>query len=181
MKLYTKTGDGGDTGLVGGKRVRKNSPRITAIGEIDELNALLGVVRTATNHPHLEHMLDNVQAWLFEVGAELASPGEERFQTIGAEETRRLEESIDEQSDELPELRNFILPGGSSAAAYLHLARSVCRRAERRLLDLNEREPIREELRVFLNRLADWLFVSARTANRAANVDDVNWNRGSKT
>jgi len=178
MKIYTKTGDGGDTGLIGGHRVAKNSPRISAIGEVDELNALLGVARSSTDHEGLELMLDNIQAWLFEVGAELASPGEERFQTIGDHEVRSLEESMDEQTNTLPELRNFILPGGTQCAAYLHLARSVCRRAERTVLDLNEREPVRGEVKVFLNRLADWLFIAARTANRSGNVDDVNWKRG---
>lgn len=178
MKIYTKTGDAGSTGLIGGRRVAKNSLRISAIGEIDELNALVGVSRTSIDDEKLEWMMDNVQAWLFEVGAELASPGEEKFQTIGSEEIEDLETSIDDQTAALPELKNFILPGGTSAAAYLHLARSVCRRAERTLLDLNDEEPVRGELKVFLNRLADWLFIAARTANRVRNVDDVNWKRG---
>lgn len=171
MKIYTKTGDAGQTGLIGGTRVPKNHPRIAAIGDVDELNASLGFLG---NQP----LVREIQGWLFELGAELASPGDDRFQTLSLKEIERLEASMDEQTAELEELKNFILPGGSPEAAHLHLARSICRRAERSVLDLHEREPVREAPRVFLNRLADWLFVSARTANRVAHVEDVSWKRG---
>lgn len=177
MKIYTKTGDAGLTGLIGGRRVPKNSARIAAIGDIDELNASIGFAR-ASGDSALDNTLSKIQNWLFEAGAEIASPGEERFETIDSGVITHLEESIDEMTSQLPELTNFILPGGSELAARLHISRSVCRRAERTLLDLGSVEHVREEVRVLFNRLADWLFVAARTANQLSNVQDVNWKRG---
>ncbi len=177
MKIYTKTGDAGETGLIGGRRVPKNSPRIAAIGDIDELNATIGLVRVESSGHSLDETLYRVQNWLFEAGAEIASPGEQRFESIESDAIRHLEASIDEMTSILPELKNFILPGGTELAARLHLARSICRRAERTLLELSSVELVREEVRVFVNRLADWLFVAARTANHLANVLDVNWKR----
>lgn len=178
MKIYTKTGDAGQTGLIGGRRVPKNSPRIAAIGDIDELNATVGFARSAGAQPAFDETLANIQNWLFEAGAEIASPGEERFETIESGAIHHLEASIDEMTGQLPELKNFILPGGSELASRLHVARSVCRRAERTLLELSSVEHVREEVRVLFNRLADWLFVAARTANHLSNVQDVNWKRG---
>jgi cob(I)alamin adenosyltransferase len=178
VKIYTKTGDAGKTGLIGGLRVPKNSPRIAAIGDIDELNASVGLARCASVGSSLDSTLESIQNWLFEAGAEIASPGEERFETIESGAIHRLETSIDEMTDELPELKNFILPGGTELAARLHVARSACRRAERTLLELGSVEHVREEIRVLFNRLADWLFVAARTANHLSNVQDVNWKRG---
>ena len=177
MKLYTKTGDDGSTGLYGGQRVSKNGRRIHAIGEIDELNALLGVTRTHALGDPLDDLLASIQDWLFDLGAELACPPGGKFQIekITQRHAQILEESMDLQSADLPDLKAFILPGGSSLAAQLHLARSVCRRAERAILDLHEHEQVREEVRIFLNRLSDWLFVSARTANHLRNVHDIAW------
>lgn len=178
MKIYTKTGDAGETGLIGGRRVAKISPRIAAIGDIDELNAAIGFIRVEAGQTYLDATLEQIQNWLFEAGAEVASPGEERFETIATQAAEALENSIDQMNEDLPELRNFILPGGSELAARFHLARSVCRRAERTVLELNSVEPVRGEIRVLLNRLADWLFVAARIANKLKNVQDVSWKRG---
>lgn len=175
MKIYTKSGDTGETGLVGGIRVSKTSLRIDAIGEVDELNAAIGLCRAGLDLS----LLGSIQNWLFDLGSELASPGQERFHTIGRNQTEVLEQSIDEMEASLPPLKNFILPGGTEASARLHLARSVCRRAERAALTLSREEPIRGEVTVFLNRLSDWLFVAARTANALSNVMDVEWKRGS--
>ena len=156
LKIYTKTGDAGQTGLIGGVRVSKTDLRICAIGDVDELNALLGWARVDLELPELSTVLEQVQGWLFEIGAELASPGDERFATLGSEASMTLENSIDKLVGELPELRNFILPGGSEFGARIHLARSVCRRAERTVLFLHNESSVRDEVRVFLNRLADW-------------------------
>ena len=177
MKIYSKTGDDGTTGLYGGDRIPKASLRISAIGEIDELNAMLGVVRIHSEGTSLDPLLLKVQNWLFDVGAELACPPGGKFQVAltGREHAKVLEESIDAQTAALPELKAFILPGGSPLAAHLHLARSVCRRAERAVVQLHEVEPLRDDLRIFLNRLSDWLFVSARTANHIQNVNDISW------
>ncbi|MCC7229967.1 MAG: cob(I)yrinic acid a,c-diamide adenosyltransferase [Fimbriimonadaceae bacterium] len=178
MKIYTRTGDQGETGLIGGLRVAKTSPRINAIGDVDELNAIIGHARVSAQNDELGPLLFNIQNWLFEIGAEIASPGEARFETIESEAAIHLERSIDQMNDSLPVLTNFILPGGAELASRLHMARAVCRRAERTVLELNQEEPVREQLRIFLNRLADWLFVAARTANRLSDVQDVTWKRG---
>ncbi len=177
MKLYTKTGDDGTTGLYGGDRVSKTSLRIQAIGEIDELNALIGVARIHSDGDALDDLLARVQSWLFDLGAELACPPNGKFQVelIGEGHLRLLEASIDEQDRALPELKAFILPGGSELSAQLHLARCVCRRSERIVLQLAETEQLREVVRIFLNRLSDWLFVSARTANASRHVKDIEW------
>jgi cob(I)alamin adenosyltransferase len=175
VKIYTKTGDAGETGLVGGCRIPKTSLRIIAIGEVDELNAAIGLCRSEVELP----LLSSIQNWLFDLGSELASPGQDRFHTIGQGETSILEESIDEMESRLSPLTNFILPGGSEGSSRLHLARSICRRAERAVLALAAEEPLRGIVTVFLNRLSDWLFVAARTANALSNVMDVEWKRGS--
>lgn len=178
MKIYTKTGDAGETGLIGGRRVSKASPRIAAIGDIDELNAVVGLARVEAKSTEIDSMLAKLQCWLFESGAEVASPGERRFETISLEFVGQLESSMDVMNSGLPDLTNFILPGGSELAARLHIARSVCRRAERTVLELHSVEPVREEVRILLNRLADWLFVAARIANKLNSVQDVSWKRG---
>lgn len=178
MKIYTKTGDRGTTGLVGGQRVSKDSLRIHAIGEVDELNAMLGVCRTYAQNTPLDLELSNIQNWLFDLGAELATVGDARMQNerLSLQEINWLESSIDSYGEELEPLRNFILPGGSPLAAHLHLARSICRRAERTMTTLLNEEPIRSELFVLINRLSDWFFVTARIANRHSHVQDVKWN-----
>ena len=173
MRIYTRTGDAGDTGLRGGARVAKNSLRIEAIGDVDELNATLGLALAQRSDAELHRL----QCWLFDLGAELASPPGGKFDdaAIGPAHVAWLEEAIDRQMDALPALRAFVLPGGSPSAAALHLARTVCRRAERAVLALHAEEPVRENARVFVNRLSDYLFAAARRANAEAGVPDVEW------
>jgi len=178
VKIYTKTGDDGETGLFGGERVPKAGLRIGAIGDVDELNAAIGWARCACGGSGLDGMLERIQGWLFEAGAGLAcrdAAGAKAIPHLGEEEIASLESSIDEQTAALPGLRTFILPGGSEFAARLHLARAVCRRAERALCALEREEALNAEIGVFLNRLSDWLFVAARTANVDAGVTDVAW------
>lgn len=175
MKIYTKTGDKGTTGLVGGSRVSKTDDRIIAIGDVDELNALIGVARTFAGSDH-DSNLSLIQNWLFDLGAELATPPDSKFDnsSISDNHIEFLEQSIDAMTSQVEPLRNFILPGGSPLAAALHHARTVCRRAERSVivLDLERAEPV-----TFLNRLSDWLFTAARFANREAG--DVIWSKSS--
>ncbi len=182
MKIYTKTGDAGETGLFGGARIAKHSLRIAAIGEVDELNACLGLARQHSGETELDESLGHIQAWLFDLGGELACPPGGKFDLHGihSRQIDYLETSIDRMTVALPELRNFILPGGSPLAAHLHLARGVCRRAERAMLALDESEPLRSDVKVFVNRLSDWLFTAARTANRLADVQDIAWTRYEK-
>jgi cob(I)alamin adenosyltransferase len=175
MKIYTKRGDTGETGLFGGTRVSKSHTRIRAIGDVDELNAALGVARAVGAPEPLDRELQRIQNWLFGAGAELASPGRSEHRAPLDSWTLKLEESIDRLEAELTPLRNFILPGGSLQSAHLHLARCICRRAERSVLDLHAEEPVREEILAFLNRLSDWMFVAARSANRLTDRPDVLW------
>lgn len=179
MKIYTKSGDEGMTGLVGGPRVMKTDARMEAIGTVDELNAHLGVCATMTQEPALVEPLEWLQNWLFDLGAELATPKESKFDHAAIDERNigYLEESIDLLQEDLPELKNFILPGGSALSAQLHLARAVSRRMERTVLAFHQIEPLRSEVLAFVNRLSDWLFVAARTANRFENVEDVAWTK----
>ena len=180
MKIYTRTGDDGTTGLIGGGRIAKDSARIAAIGDVDELNAAIGLARAeGAGAPALDSELSNIQNWLFDLGAELASPTEHRrqYRAIGAGQIEALERSIDRQTAELEPLQSFILPGGCEAAARLHLARCICRRAERSMLELNRIEPVESDALAFVNRLSDWLFTAARTVNRLAGVHDVKWQR----
>jgi cob(I)alamin adenosyltransferase len=178
MKLYTKTGDDGTTGLFGGARVKKASPRVDAYGTVDELNAAIGMVRASALDPFTEGVLAQVQGDLFTLGAELATvPGKEDrlgMQLIGPADASRLEQAIDTVEEALPPLQNFVLPGGTPAAAALHFARTVARRAERSVLALQD-GPVRSELVIYLNRLSDLLFALARRANAVANVPDVPW------
>jgi cob(I)alamin adenosyltransferase len=177
LKIYTKTGDRGETGLVGGARALKDSARIQAIGAVDELNAVLGITLCQAQNTSLSPELARIQNWLFDLGAELATPGSEpgKNQTLSEQHVRQLEHSIDAQTVNLRPLRNFILPGGSPLAANLHLARCVCRRAEREMLALHREAPVREVTLAFINRLSDWIFVSARTANAECSVEDIEW------
>ncbi|AIE87504.1 cob(I)yrinic acid a,c-diamide adenosyltransferase [Fimbriimonas ginsengisoli] len=176
MKIYTRAGDDGTTGLYGGKRVAKTSARIHAIGDVDELNASLGVARGLADGA-IRDDLAKLQSWLFDLGGELACPPGGKFdvRTIGVGHSEYLERSMDEQTKLLPPLRAFILPGGTSLSGELHRARTICRRAERSVLELAEVAPVREEARAFLNRLSDWLFTAARTANAEQNVHDIEW------
>jgi cob(I)alamin adenosyltransferase len=181
MKIYTKTGDAGETGLLGGARVAKNDLRIEALGSIDELNAALGVVRALTSGWELDEDLERVQCRLFDLGAYLASPAEGRYADLGWAEAEIawLEGSIDAMESSLEPLRQFILPAGAPASSSLHLARAICRRAERALLDLHTASGLAPDALRYVNRLSDWLFVAARTANAISGCPDVVWsNRG---
>ena len=182
MKLYTRTGDDGTTGLFGGGRVNKDSPRIHAIGEVDELNAALGWARAACPRGPLADTLLVVQHRLFELGADLAtalpnngSPDRPAIPRIHADHITEAELQIDGADGPNPPLRQFILPGGTEASARLHLARAVCRRAERALNALSACEPINPLTGVYLNRASDLLFALARAANRIQGADDVPW------
>ena len=179
MKIYTKTGDDGTTGLYGGDRILKTHARIRAIGDVDELNSCVGVARLYAKGSPLQENLAQVQDWLFDLGAELGCPPESKFnvEIISPHHIMWLETSIDSQSQELPELKFFILPGGTPLATHLHVARSVCRRAERSVLEMHSQYPVREVTRTFLNRLSDWFFVSARTANHQEDVSDIAWRK----
>ncbi|HEU4411009.1 MAG TPA: cob(I)yrinic acid a,c-diamide adenosyltransferase [Polyangiaceae bacterium] len=179
MKIYTRTGDDGTTGLYGGDRVEKTDPRVEAYGTVDEANAAIGLARSARLSPELDAVLGRVQEDLFVLGAELAcAPGKEsklRMRLLDGGDAGRLERAIDEAEAGLEPLKAFVLPGGSPAAAALHQARTVVRRAERRLLEAARVAPLRRELVVYLNRLSDLLFVFARRANHDALVPDVPW------
>lgn len=177
MKIYTRTGDRGQTSLFGGARVAKNDPRIEAYGTIDELSSHLGVARAASLPSEVDALLHDVQIDLFEIGAHLASPGTSRFPGVDAARIDELETAIDGMERELAPLTSFILPAGSLAAAQLHVARTVCRRAERLVVALHDESPATQSTVAYLNRLSDYLFVAARFANRRAGVDDVPWKR----
>ncbi|MEO7909918.1 MAG: cob(I)yrinic acid a,c-diamide adenosyltransferase [Roseiflexaceae bacterium] len=177
MKIYTKTGDAGETGLWGGLRVAKDAARVQAYGTVDECNAAIGVARASGVEVELDAMLAHIQNQLFVVGADLATPGvAANIPRIGAQEIGFLEESIDALEQHLEPLKQFILPGGTPAAAQLHLARTICRRAERWVVGLARQEQaLNTQVGVYLNRLSDCLFVLARAANARANVADVPW------
>jgi cob(I)alamin adenosyltransferase len=179
MKIYTKSGDAGDTGLFGGARVSKADLRVVAYGELDELNSVLGLVRTEPFDEELNALLGAVQSQLFNLGAELATAPDSKvalgIALVSEEEVVALETAIDRAESELAPLKTFILPGGTRAAAYLHLARTVCRRAERTLVALAQTQGVRAEALRFVNRLSDALFVFARLANQRHGVTDVPW------
>src|SRR5881394_1854538 len=172
MKIYTRTGDRGETSLFGGARVAKNDARIEAYGTVDELNSFIGVARAAWPSSPIDAQLDHIQADLFDVGAHLASPGNDRFAGVNPARVEALEHAIDAMTNELPALTAFILPGGSPPAAQLHVARTVCRRAERLVVALNDETTIR-----YLNRLSDYLFTAARFTNLRLSTPDVPWTR----
>jgi cob(I)alamin adenosyltransferase len=180
-RIYTRTGDRGDTGLADGSRVSKDSPRIAAIGDVDELNSALGALLAEALPAAVREALEPVQHDLFDLGGELSVPG---HPIIADAHVARLERELDALNAPLLPLREFILPGGSRAAACAHLARAVCRRAERSLVTLARTEPVPPLLLAYLNRLSDLLFVAARALNRDADVGDVLWvqgkNRGSR-
>lgn len=177
MRIYTKTGDRGETGLFGGSRVSKSALRVCAYGEIDELGALIGLARASLARSPIDVTLEQAQRDLFALGAELASqPGKDAgIAGLGAADTERLERAIDAADELLPALGTFVLAGGAEGAARLHVARCVCRRAERTLVALARTEPVRDELLAYVNRLSDTLFTLARLANHEAGVPDVPW------
>ena len=181
-KIYTKTGDRGETGLFGGRRVRKSDPRIMAYGSVDELNAILGQARSLVDNAELDKLLARIQNDLFDLGAVLASPDRERLAGkasgfIRPEDSAFLEATIDRFDRELPPLRDFILPGGSDLASGFHVGRTVCRRAEREIVLLSETERVDPEILIYINRLSDLLFVLARWANLKKGVPDVAWEK----
>jgi cob(I)alamin adenosyltransferase len=185
VKIYTKTGDSGDTGLFGGARVSKADPRVAAYGDVDELNACLGFARAAViaaEDHELAGMLEQIQRDLFALGARLADPGHKIAERVAkvavtTADIARLEEWIDSLESVLPPLRRFILAGGSQAGAALHLARTVCRRAERAMVGLvaGDKDAFEADLLIYVNRLSDLLFVMARRANQRAGTPEIEW------
>jgi cob(I)alamin adenosyltransferase len=178
-KVYTRTGDEGTTGLGGGQRVPKDSPRIEAYGTVDELNSAVGAAVAAGLDPSIAAALARIQNELFHLGSDLCVLEQDKAKTpvprIEARNVEELERWMDEMSRELAPLANFVLPGGAPGAALLHLARTVCRRAERRALALSRREPIGAHVIPYLNRLSDALFVAARYENLRKGRADVLW------
>ncbi len=178
MKIYTKTGDAGQTGLFGGERVSKDHLRIRTYGTLDELNASLGIVLSNPSlASDLRFILNRIQGELFQLGAELATPKNKEVKTelLGASHIVALEAEIDQMESSMKPLKSFILPGGTPDASNLHLARAISRRAERELVSLNRTEEVRPEALQYVNRLADHLFVCARYANHVAKVEDIPW------
>lgn len=180
MKIYTKTGDQGETSLFGGARVPKSNLRVAAYGDVDELNAALGwLVTQSPSDPEVVDVLGSIQRTLFGIGGEVAtSKPEARAKLrdlVDERDVERLESSIDALEEQLPPLKSFILPGGSPAGAAAHVARTVCRRAERSLVALSAVDEIRPEILRYLNRLSDWLFVAARSLNRADGAPEIPW------
>ena len=171
-KIYTRTGDEGMTGLGTGTRVRKDSMRIEVIGDVDELNSLIGMILAWALPQEVADCLVDIQHDLFDLGGELSMPGE---RLVAGERVDWLEATLDSFNDELPPLVEFILPGGGIAASTCHLARSVCRRAERHVVALTVDEPVNAEARAYLNRLSDLLFVLARVIAREAGEGEVFW------
>jgi len=181
MKIYTRTGDTGETGLFGGGRVSKDHPRVAAYGDVDELNSALGVVRAAAAQQFFDAVLESVQRDLFSIGGHLATPDPERVMkslekaALSPARVSEFEQIMDTAEQELPPLRAFVLPAGTQVAASLHLARTVCRRAERSVVHLAQAEAVPELFIVYLNRLSDLLFTLARLANHRDGLSDVTW------
>jgi cob(I)alamin adenosyltransferase len=178
MKIYTKTGDDGSTSLFSGGRVAKTHPRVDAYGTVDELNAALGLVRALGVSEKADQWLEQAQTQLFHLGADLATPLDSKTDwvvRINADAIDTLEAQIDTLTADLPDLKNFILPGGTPGAAQLHVARTVCRRAERITVALASTEPVGDHVVRFLNRLSDWLFTLARWENHQADIPEEKW------
>jgi len=174
-KIYTRTGDQGTTGLGNGNRVSKDSLRIHALGEVDELNAVLGLLLAEELPDEVRSLLTGIQHDLFDLGGEVCIPG---MEMISAKQVVHLESELDRLNEPLEMLKDFILPGGTRAAAIAHLARTVCRRAERTMVALAQEEAVNEAPRQYLNRLSDLLFVLGRVLNRASGHGDVLWQKG---
>jgi cob(I)alamin adenosyltransferase len=179
MKIYTKTGDDGETGLFGGARVQKSHERVDSYGDVDELNSVLGLVRAEGPATDVDALLAVVQSELFNVGAELACVAGKTDKLavplVADSHIEALERGIDAAETELAPLKNFVLPGGTRRAAMLHVARTVCRRAERKIVAIRAHEPVRGEVIRYMNRLSDLLFTLARLENARAKVEDVPW------
>jgi cob(I)alamin adenosyltransferase len=181
LKIYTKTGDDGTTGLIGGSRVKKYDLRLEAYGTVDELNAAIGVVRSSKLPENVTEILNKIQNKLFNIGSLLASDDKgEAFTSnlaITEENINDLENAIDEYQNQLPELTHFILPGGDFLSAQCHVARTVCRRAERRILEFAEHSKVQNEIIIYINRLSDFLFVLSRKLAFDNNVEEVSWKK----
>ena len=176
MKIYTRSGDDGSTSLFSGERVSKTSLRVEACGTLDELNCVIGATRAASPTAPTENYLATIQHHLFSLGADLATSGKRQcVARINPIEITWLETEIDRMASELPPLQNFIFPGGSAAAAQIHLARAVCRRAERAVVNLSQSEQISKSALIFLNRLSDFLFILARYENLRSGVTEEKW------
>jgi len=181
MKIYTKTGDKGETGLFGGERVRKDSLRIETYGTIDELNSFLGLAIIEVADTSIKNILQNIQNQLFTVGADLSTPEIDKNKKLNITRTSEefylnAEKIIDKYESKLDELKNFILPGGSKGAALLHICRTITRRAEREVVALDNKVKIGNNIIIFLNRLSDLFFVLARYENKVSNIPDIKWN-----
>jgi cob(I)alamin adenosyltransferase len=179
MKIYTKTGDKGQTSLIGGTRVAKHHLRIETYGTVDELNSYIGLVRDAFQHEHSKNILKEIQDRLFTIGASLASDPEKsrmKIPDLLESDVELLEKEIDKMNRHLPELKNFILPGGNIHSSYCHIARCVCRRAERLAVQLYESDRVDEKVIVYLNRLSDYLFVLARFISHTEHSEEIVWN-----
>lgn len=179
MKVYTGKGDRGETGLYGGKRVPKNSPRIEAYGIVDELNSFVGLAITETADKNVKALLLKIQNQLFTVGSDLATPEEKKQESVGTpvEFYSNIEKEIDKFEAKLEELKSFILPGGSKSSAHLHVCRTVARRAERAVVSLKNSVEIGNNILIFLNRLSDLFFVLARYENQVSGNPDVKWEK----
>jgi cob(I)alamin adenosyltransferase len=180
-KIYTKTGDKGDTGLFGGGRVPKYSLRIDAYGTVDELNSFVGLASTEVKDTDVEALLEKIQNELFTVGSNLAAPDIEKDKNgiipkVTEDFIKDAENAIDKFEEKLEPLKNFILPGGSKGAALLHVCRTVCRRAERKVVELKSKEIVNDNIVIFLNRLSDLFFVLARHENQVSGIPDKKWN-----
>jgi cob(I)alamin adenosyltransferase len=181
MPIYTRTGDTGETGLFGGGRVRKDHPRTTAYGDVDELSSAIGLVRATAPGESFDDLLEGIQRDLFSIGGRLATPRPEKVAgalakaVLPPERVAAMERVMDDAERELPPLRAFVLPGGTPKAAALHLARTVCRRAERSVVRLAADDEVSPEILVYLNRLSDLLFTLARLTNHRAGSPDVTW------
>lgn len=180
MRIYTRTGDSGQTGLIGGKRVQKDHLRVEAYGSVDELNAHLGIIQAllqpSKNFSNIQEIVVTIQKDLFDMGAELANP-KPKTQRIEANHIANLEKLIDTHESKLSSLKHFILPGGSYLGASLHAARTVCRRAERRTMTLSRKGKVNPEIIRYLNRLSDLLFVLARYVNQQSRQPEIEWKK----
>ena len=178
MKIYTKTGDDGTTGLIGNKRVKKSNSRITSYGMVDELNASIGVILSSKIGKDIHDLLTQVQNDLFVVGADLANPDlKNKSNRVTSEMTTYLEKEIDRLEENLSPITYFILPGGDLVASQVHLARAICRRAEVNMVILSETDEVNNLCLIYMNRLSDLLFVVARTINKRKKISDVAWKK----
>lgn len=178
MKIYTKTGDKGSTSLFGGKRVSKHDAQIEAYGTVDELNAFIGLLIAKITDPEDRILLKKTQATLFDIGSHLASDGtaDSFLPKLKAEDVTALEVAMDNHNSKLPELKSFILPGGNETIANTHICRTICRRAERRVVGLAEQAGDYQSIIIYLNRLSDYFFVLARKVTLEAGIDEIKWN-----